>query len=175
MLWLVVICVLQPFSPLLFTHGPPTGPDRLIRKLSKKITFADACEEWRADQNREALEEDENNPMTATHLCTSCYLLGKEPYMLPVKQFGVHKADDFFQLYMSHGQWTKCLECQQRSGIHPQKNIFKGDTFSSEKTAHEKKLCILCNEKGGWKTPLAPALHCCGTCHFQSFAGIFSL
>ena len=47
----------------------------------------------------------------------------------------------------------------------PAKNISKGDTFSSEKTAHEKKLCILCNEKGGWKTPLAPGLHGCGACH----------
>ena len=27
------ICVLQPFSPLLFSRGPPEGPDRLIRKL----------------------------------------------------------------------------------------------------------------------------------------------
>ena len=46
------ICVLQPFSPLLFTRGPPIGPDRLIRRLSKNFTFEDACEEWQADHRK---------------------------------------------------------------------------------------------------------------------------
>ena len=32
------ILILQAFSPLLFIRGPPTGPDRLIRKLSGTIT-----------------------------------------------------------------------------------------------------------------------------------------
>ena len=38
------ILVLQTFSPLLFTRGPPTGPDRLIRKLSGAITSEQAME-----------------------------------------------------------------------------------------------------------------------------------
>ena len=90
------IFVLQPCSPLLFSRGPPLGPDRLIRKLSGDITFDAARREWQADQVQEAVEEDENNPMTGTHLCTSCYLLGEENYMLPPNQFGVKKASDFF-------------------------------------------------------------------------------
>ena len=117
---LIHICVLQAFSPRLFIRGPPTGPDRLIRRLSKKITFVEASDEWMEDHCREQHEEEATNPMTATHLCTSCYLLGKESYMLPLKQFGVKKAGDFFMLYLSQGQWTMCLQCQQRSGVHPQ-------------------------------------------------------
>ena len=70
---LIHICVLQAFSPLLFIRGPPTGPERLIRRLSKEITFDDAKHEWTADHCREEYEEEATNPMTATHLCTSCY------------------------------------------------------------------------------------------------------
>ena len=47
-------------------------------------------------------EEEATNPMIKTHLCTSCYLLGKESYMLPLKQFGVHKEDNFFKLHIYH-------------------------------------------------------------------------
>ena len=45
----VTICILQPFSPLLFARGPPKGPDRLIRKLSGQSTAENVREEWRRD------------------------------------------------------------------------------------------------------------------------------
>ena len=32
------IYILQPFSPTLFTQGPPKGPDVLLRKLTGTIT-----------------------------------------------------------------------------------------------------------------------------------------
>ena len=109
------------------------------------------------DHCREQHEEEAANPMTATHLCTSCYLLGKENYMLPLKQFGVKKAGDFFRLYVSQGQWTMCLQCQQRSGVHPQ-HTSKDSTYSNtnESQAHKQLICMVCNEKRSWKTPLTP-------------------
>ena len=44
---LLSLCVLQPFSPLLFKRGPPPGPHRLMRKLEGTLTADDAMEEWR--------------------------------------------------------------------------------------------------------------------------------
>ena len=118
-----------PECVLLFTRGPPIGPDRLIRRLSKQITLVETCEEWQADHCREEYEEEATNPMTGTHLCTSCYLLGKENYMLPLKQFGV-KKQAIFRLYVSQGQWTMCMQCQQRSGVHPQ-HTSRDTTYSN--------------------------------------------
>ena len=69
------ICVLQPFSPLLFTRGPPAGPERLIRKLEKKITVEQCFEEWANDTTEDAEEKGaagETSPMASKHLCTRC-------------------------------------------------------------------------------------------------------
>jgi hypothetical protein len=60
------ICVLQPFSPWLFARGPPSGPERLIRKLSGKISSDEALEEWVQDTqpgNEEAAAGN-GNPIT---------------------------------------------------------------------------------------------------------------
>ena len=97
------ISVLQSFSPLLFTQGPPTGPERLLRKLKRKITVYECFHEWSEDTN---LETDRHtnataqNPITAKLFCTNCYLNGESEYMLPSKAFGISIRKDFF-LYTS--------------------------------------------------------------------------
>ena len=40
------IYILQPFSPTLFTQGPPRGPDLLLRRLLRQITPEQAKEIW---------------------------------------------------------------------------------------------------------------------------------
>ena len=93
------ISVLQSFSPLLFTQGPPTGPERLLRKLKRKITVYECFHEWSEDTNlatdrhREATAQ---NPITAKLFCTNCYLNGESEYMLPSKAFGISIRKDFF-------------------------------------------------------------------------------
>lgn len=105
--------------------------------------------------------------MTGTHLCTSCYLLGKENYMPPLQQFGVNKAEDVFRLYVSQGQWTMCMQSQQRSGIYPQRTPRNTNTYSNtdENKAHKQLICMVCNEKRNWKTPLTLDTHGCAACH----------
>ena len=113
-------CVLQPFSNLLFIRGPPAGPHRLIRKLEGEVTCEQALEEWAHDASTDEVKKiskDENNPMTTTHLCACCYLKRKATYMHPAKAFGVHKATDFYQMYLSQGSWSRCLQCQQEAGV----------------------------------------------------------
>ena len=89
------ICVLQPFSTLLFTRGPPTGPHRLIRKLEGSITTEQASDEWWNENSNEQNEEMKKtaDPMKVEHLCTSCYLQGRTPYMRPAKDFGITKPE----------------------------------------------------------------------------------
>ena len=74
---LLMICVLQAFSFLLFTRGPPKGPDLLIRKLRGEFTcHAQLIEEWdRPDkENEDANADTAADPMKKKFVCTSCYL-----------------------------------------------------------------------------------------------------
>ena len=78
------MCVMQPFSPFLFSHGSPAGPERLIRKLSKQISRDEALMEWEAEGSEEHAEpsnEGRKDPMVAKHMCTSCYLKKKSEYV----------------------------------------------------------------------------------------------
>ena len=63
---LLKICILQPFSPLLFTRGPPDGPHRLLRKLAKHITTKQASDEWWGQQSHE--EDDAANSLSLIHI-----------------------------------------------------------------------------------------------------------
>ena len=70
------IHILQPFSPLLFNRGAPTGPDRLIRKLKGEMTAHQAMEEWlEFGEICEGEGEDAaRDPLKSKHLCASCAL-----------------------------------------------------------------------------------------------------
>ena len=114
---LLRMCVMQPFSPFLFSRGNPVGPVRLVRKLRGEITAEQACDEWVQDSLEDAVEEDKKDPMSTRHLCTRCYLQGKGEYMLSARDFGVANADDFYPKYVSQGMWTRCLQCQEQSGV----------------------------------------------------------
>ena len=142
------ICILQPFSPLLFSRGPPVGPERLIRKLPQQTSREDAFSEWQSEWVENEVEEETNNPMTSKHLFTSCYLQGKQNYMLAASQFGVKKASDFHRMYVAQGRWTRCLQCQQNSGVHlphaPQPQM---SSNTRENPAHNQLICGVCNEK----------------------------
>ena len=56
------LCVLQPFSPLLFKRGPPPGPHRLMRKLEGALTADAAMTEWRLD-----IEDDPKHTCELVH------------------------------------------------------------------------------------------------------------
>ena len=62
---LLSLCVLQPFSPLLFKRGPPPGPHRLMRKLEGTLTADAAMEEWR--QGGVEMEDDTANSCELFH------------------------------------------------------------------------------------------------------------
>ena len=165
---LLKICVLQPFSPLLFTRGPPGGPHRLMRKLAKHITTQQASNEWWKEQSNEQNDaaNSSENPMSVDHMCTACYLKGRSTYMLPVKEFGVTTPQEFFGKYISQGCWTRCLQCQKEHGL----KVTCSDLMATLPTArHETEqthgLCTICNEKNiEWTTPLVYDSHGCSRC-----------
>ena len=119
---LLKICVLQPFSPLLFTRGPPKGPGRLIRKLTGAITVEEVLEEWNQDgnANEDANADNTTDPMKQKFVCTSCYLEGKQVYSHSVDRFGVLQSTDFYAKLVSQGAWTRCLKCQEKYGAWTQ-------------------------------------------------------
>ncbi len=168
---LASICVMQPFSPLLFSRGPPKGPDRLIRKLRGDITVEEALDEWRQgeDETGDAALKDGCNPMRAKHLCASCYLRGKEEYMFPAKNFGVDKADEFYAKYVAQGCWTRCLQCQKKAGVEF-KCTSKTDSLTEKlRSAQSDGLaCRVCSAKHlekPWAAQLECNTHGCSVCY----------
>ena len=113
-----ITVVAQPFSPALFTRGPPAGPDRLLRMLSGQISAVQAVDEWlRETDDAVASQTALSDPMKRQHRCTSCYLRGEKAYMLDVRSFGVASPSEFFSKYVAQGCWTRCLRCQMEAGI----------------------------------------------------------
>ena len=115
---LLKLSVLQPFSTYLFSQGPPPGPETMIWKLEKAITAEETLEERALTGDEEALEaeKEKKNPMSAEHLCASCYLRGHSDYRKPAKAFGIEKPSDFFPKYLAQVCWTRCLQCQKDVG-----------------------------------------------------------
>ena len=82
------------------------------------MTVEECFEEWANDTTENAAEKEaagEKSPMASKHLCTSCYLKGKEDYMLPAKAFGMKQRQDYYPMYVSQGAWTRCLQCDPQS------------------------------------------------------------
>ena len=162
---LLKICVLQPFSTLLFTRGPPTGPHRLIRKLEGSITEQASDEWWNENSNEQSEEmKKTGDPMKVEHLCTSCYLQGRTLHMRPAKDFGITKPEEFFAKFISQGCWSRCLRCQQDKGVQ----IVTPQTMTTSSDSQKnQKLCLRCHEKGLqtiWRSPLTCDTHGCGKC-----------
>ena len=70
--------------------------------------------------------------MASKHLCTSCYLKGKEDYMLPVQAFGIKQRQDYYPIYVNQGAWTRCLQCQQEAGLNCSRPAQKTTAASNE-------------------------------------------
>jgi hypothetical protein len=162
------ICVLQPFSPWLFARVPPSGPERLIRKLSGKISSDEALEEWIQDTqpgNEEAAAGN-GDPMKKKYRCTSCYLRGAKEYSHPVQTIGVHSRNDLYAKYISQGVWTRCLECQKLVGLKTGTSASHSVQASSVKRKADEEegdICGLCSELFLGQH-IAAACHWCSAC-----------
>ena len=162
------VCVMQPFSPFLFRHGNPAGPDRLLRKIRGEISAKQAFEEWAACSNEEVASAS-CDPLAQKHLCVSCYLKQKTTYMLNAADFGITDASTFHEKYTAQGRWTRCLHCiddakkgQTRHGS-PGETVNPVDTEASEQQVDT--LCPTCSQTSSvWKNVLYPGGHGCWVC-----------
>ena len=102
------IYILQPFSPTLFTQGPPKGPDLLLRKLVGDITPQEALNQWEAADN----EERTRDVLKMKFLCVSCYRRKEKNYWHLPKAFGCAAAADVHTTVYRDGMWRRCLRCQ---------------------------------------------------------------
>ena len=86
--------------------------------------------------------------------------------MLVASHFGVKKASDFYAMYVSQGRWSRCLQCQQNSGVQISHTVqFDMSSNTKEAPEHKQLICARCNEKTHWKNALAPNSHGCEACH----------
>ena len=168
------ICVMQPFSTSLFTQGNPRGPERLVRKLSGQISAEDASTEWRAVS--EGVDADvEATTTTEKLLCTSCYLGGKEIYMLHARDFGIGLITNHYGEYLAQGRWTRCLQCMRSADLDISSQVRREDGAKEIPRAnlqHEDTLapsscppCLAClAHQAAWKKDVTPGSHGCAAC-----------
>ena len=102
------IYILQPFSPLLFTQGPPKGPDVLLRKLQGAITPDQAQDEWLKPEK----EQPNQDILKNKFLCVLCYIRGYKEFMYLPSAFGCRTPQDAISVLYTEGQWRRCLRCQ---------------------------------------------------------------
>ena len=160
------ICVMQPFSTFLFALGNPDGPERLVKKLSGQLSADQAISEWSALAAGD-VEAETTDPMAKKHMCTCCYLKGKKTWMHDARDFGVKAATEFYEKYVSQGQWTICLNCIRelpkdgRQETAPQ----QASQRPEETTLHNASLCKRCVERDDvWKQSLTGDSHGCAAC-----------
>ena len=113
------ICILQPFAPWLFQHGPPKCPSRLLRLWRKECAAEEILEEWMDDaesDSDDARGDQDKDIMKSKLFCASCYFQGSVPYSHSVQDFGINDRPEMWAKYVSQGAWTRCERCVQRYG-----------------------------------------------------------
>ena len=143
------MCILQPFSPLLFSRGPPRGPAILLRKLSKELTADEAAEAWKEEGETENAKTDGLDPMKQKYRCMSCHLQKRES-MLPLENFGVTDRQRFYADFVTQGCWTRCLSCAKAKNLPvPGAAANNSSTLKMDVgSAHNAgRVCIRCAEK----------------------------
>ena len=119
------VFVIEPFSPWLFQHGTPKGPDLLLRKLRGEITAEQAAAKWRGEDDSSSNDGDVDeagertiDPMTQEYRCMQCALQGRQNMKKPAA-FGIEDPTQLYSELIMDGMWTRCLACrtsQQTTG-----------------------------------------------------------
>ena len=163
---LLCIYILQAFSILLFSRGPPPGPDRLIRKLSGEITTEQAMDEWLQEEGSDegGTNETSTDPMKKHYRCTSCCLQGKDS-IHPLASFGVHDHRQFNHRFLRQCCWTRCTSCSQTQGV-----VDRTQSAARSKPSPAGKVCTICAERWPGKEIHVDCHICCGPCA-KEYAG----
>jgi len=106
--------ITQPFSPGLFSHGPPPGPHILMRVLRGEIQPEDVDTEFEKLRRRAVETCAEKDLMRMRWPCKSCLLAGRQHHK-GMKEFNVHRPADFISRLLPQGAWTRCSLCTRAS------------------------------------------------------------
>ena len=143
------MCILQPFSPLLFSRGPPQGPAILLKKLQGEYTVAEALEAWQEDATTENSKAKDLDPMAQKYRCMSCHLQ-KKPSNRPLEDFGITDRKRFYADFMTQGCWRRCVSCATAKNLPipgPAVKLRHNPATGQESSNKATKSCIRCAEK----------------------------
>ena len=104
------MCILQPFSPLLFSRGPPQGPAILLKKLQGEYSVREALDAWPEAPAADHFKAQSLDPMEQKYRCMSCHLQNK-PSDRPLAEFGITDRKRFYADFITQGSWTRCVCC----------------------------------------------------------------
>jgi hypothetical protein len=107
------VYAIEPFSPWLFQHGTPKGPDLLLRKLRGQITAEQAAAKWRGEEDSSSTDADVDeagerriDPMAREYRCMQCALQGRESMKTPAA-FGIENPTQLYSELILDGMWTR--------------------------------------------------------------------
>ena len=119
---LLTVRVLQPFSPWLFSRGPPPGPHLLMEKLRGKLSVEEALVAYDKALEVNGDSDDDGkktrarwDPMKQTYRCMHCFLTGRACLKEP-KAFGVRKPSELLYKLFMDGGWARCEDCKRSLG-----------------------------------------------------------
>ena len=131
------VYAIEPFSPWLFQHGTPKGPNLLMRKLRGQITSEQALARWSGEDDSSSANSDVDeagdrtiDPMRKEYHCMQCALQGRES-MKKLADFGIDDPTQLYSELIMDGMWTRCLTCRQSQGT-------TGDTDEARKRARDE-------------------------------------
>ena len=143
------MCILQPFSPLLFSRGPPQGPAILLKKLQGEYTVQEALDAWQEDVATNNSKAKDLDPMAQKYRCMSCHLQ-KKPSNRSLEEFGITDRKRFYADFMTQGCWRRCVSCATAKNLPipgPAVKLGHHSAFRQESSANATKSSVRYAEK----------------------------
>jgi hypothetical protein len=145
--YLEKIWVMQPFSQDLFSRGPPSGPEILMKKLLGELAPEDVVEEF---EKTIGIDKRRSEAHKLYH-CTHCFLSGRRNFRKPAVAFGANSVSEILALIVSDGAWTRCLQCREIAALcraSKSKEVAAVQPASTGQTCSEKDglTCSSCKQ-----------------------------
>ena len=137
-------CILQPFSPLLFSRGPPQSPALLFRKLQVAYTKQEALDVWQEDLAFADIKAPRLDPLGNKDRCMSSHRQKKPSNRTPEK-VGTTDRRCFDADFKTQVCGKRCVSCAAAKNLpifEPTVELEQNTASRQESSDKATKSCI---------------------------------
>ena len=138
------MCILQPFSPLLFSRGPPQGPALLFKKLQVEYTEQEALDAWQEDLAFDNIKAQRLDHLGNKDRCMSSHLQ-KKPSNRTLEEVGTTDSKCFDADFMTQVRRERCVSCAAAKNLpilEPTVKLEHNSASRQESSDKATKSCI---------------------------------